>query len=52
MIPKGLTSSVINRASLPALTTDEVALLRAWVDQGAECPAGVLLASPKIEKQR
>jgi ankyrin repeat protein len=36
----------------PALTTDEVALLRAWIDQGAEWPTGVLLTSPKIEKQR
>jgi hypothetical protein len=35
-----------------ALSPDEVALLRAWIDQGAEWPAGVLLTSPKIEKQR
>ncbi|HEX2522620.1 MAG TPA: DUF1549 domain-containing protein, partial [Terriglobia bacterium] len=27
------------------LTTDEVALLRAWIDQGAEWPAGVILRS-------
>ena len=36
----------------PALSPDEVALLRAWIDQGAEWPAGVLLTPPKIEKQR
>jgi hypothetical protein len=35
-----------------ALSPDEVALLRAWIDQGAEWPAGVLLTPPKIEKQR
>jgi ankyrin repeat protein len=31
------------RQRFPALTTDEVALLRAWIDQGAEWPTGVLL---------
>jgi ankyrin repeat protein len=40
------------REKIPALKTNEVALLRAWIDQGAEWPAGVLLTSPKIEKQR
>src|SRR5262249_38918808 len=40
------------RKSFPALTADEVALLRAWIDQGAEWPAGVLLSSPTIENQR
>jgi hypothetical protein len=35
-----------------ALTTDEIALLRAWIDQGAEWPRGVLLTPPKIEKGR
>jgi hypothetical protein len=40
------------RERFPALTTDEVALLRAWIDQGAEWPAGVLLTLPTIEKQR
>jgi ankyrin repeat protein len=40
------------RERFAALTTDEVALLRAWIDQGAEWPTGVLLISPKIEKQR
>jgi hypothetical protein len=40
------------RERFPALTTDEVALLRAWIDQGAEWPTGMLLTSPKIEKHR
>jgi ankyrin repeat protein len=39
------------RQRFPALTTDDIALLRAWIDQGAEWPAGVLLRSPKMEKQ-
>ena len=40
------------RKRFPALKTDEVALLRAWIDQGAEWPNGVLLSVPKLEKQR
>jgi len=40
------------RERFPALTTDEVALLRAWIDQGAEWPSGVSLTPPKPEKQR
>jgi hypothetical protein len=40
------------RKRFPALRTDDVALLRAWIDQGAEWPAGALLAEPKIEKPR
>jgi hypothetical protein len=40
------------RDIFPALTTDEVALLRAWIDQGAEWPTGGLLTSPRAEKQR
>jgi hypothetical protein len=39
------------RERAPALTTDEVALLRAWIDQGAEWPTGVSLASPQSAKQ-
>jgi ankyrin repeat protein len=31
---------------------DDVALLRAWIDQGAEWPKGVSLASPKVGKSR
>jgi ankyrin repeat protein len=40
------------REKFPGLKTDEVALLRAWIDQGAEWPMGVLLTAPKIQKQR
>ena len=40
------------RERFPALTTDEVALLRAWIDQGAEWPPGVLLASPEMKNQQ
>ena len=35
-----------------ALSPDEVALLRAWIDQGAKWPTGVLLTPPRIEKPR
>ena len=40
------------RKRFPALGTNEVAPLRAWIDQGAECPKDVLLSSRKFEKQR
>jgi ankyrin repeat protein len=40
------------RQRFPALKTDEVALLRAWIDQGAEWPTGLLLTSSNIEKRR
>ena len=39
------------RDRFPALSPDEVALVRAWVDQGAEWPTGVSLTSPKLAKQ-
>lgn len=40
------------RTRFPALTTDEVALLRAWIDQGAEWPKDVSLSAPKAGKRR
>jgi hypothetical protein len=40
------------RKRFPALKTDEVALLRAWIDQGAEWPKDVSLSAPGIETQR
>jgi hypothetical protein len=40
------------REKYPGLTTDEVAILCAWIDQGAEWPTGVLLAAPMLEKHR
>jgi ankyrin repeat protein len=39
------------RKTFPALGTDDVALLRAWIDQGAEWQKDVLLTSPKIAKR-
>ncbi len=38
------------RERFPALTSAEVALLRAWIDQGAEWPSGVSVAPTKPEK--
>jgi hypothetical protein len=40
------------REKYPALKPDEVTLLRAWIDQGAEWPSGAVLEAPAIEKQR
>jgi ankyrin repeat protein len=40
------------RDRFPALTADEIALLRAWIDQGAEWPTGALTASPPNPKRR
>ena len=40
------------RKRFPALRTDDVALLREWIDQGAEWPKDVSLSLPKIEKRR
>ena len=40
------------RRRFPTLSTDDVALLRAWVDQGAEWPKGVWLSSPEVERPR
>lgn len=34
------------RDRYPGLTPQERDLLRAWVDQGADCPAGVTLRVP------
>jgi ankyrin repeat protein len=38
------------RERFRGLTADEVALLRTWIDQGAEWPTGVLLTSPRFKK--
>ncbi len=40
------------RTRFPALGTDDVALLRTWIDQGAEWPKDVSLSGPKPEKRR
>jgi mono/diheme cytochrome c family protein len=34
------------RGEYPALSPEEIARLRAWIDQGASWPQGVVLASP------
>jgi len=39
------------RERFPGLTTDEIALVRAWIDQGAEWPTGVLLTTPQMKKR-
>ena len=36
------------RKRFPALRTNDIALLRAWIDQGAEWPKDVPLVAPKI----
>ena len=46
MPPKG------QRKRFPALTADDVAVLRAWIDQGVAWPKGMSLASPEIKGQR
>jgi N-acyl-D-amino-acid deacylase len=51
-VPESEMPPVAVRKKFPALKTDDVALLRAWIDQGAEWPTGVLLTSPRVEKQR
>ena len=40
------------RKRFPALKPDDFALLRAWIDQGAEWPKDVSFSSPKIQKHR
>lgn len=40
------------RDKFPALSKEEVTLLRRWIDQGAEWPNGVTLATPKSETPR
>ncbi len=40
------------RSRFPALRRDEVTLLRAWIDQGAEWPKDVSLAPPKAGRSQ
>jgi hypothetical protein len=51
MAPDSEMPSRAVRDRFPALSPDEVALVRAWVDQGAAWPTGVSLASPQFPKQ-
>jgi hypothetical protein len=41
------TMTGLSTDSFRCAVPDEVALLGAWIDQGAEWPAGVLLTRPK-----
>ena len=40
------------RNRFPALRTDEVMLLSAWIDLGAEWPKDVSLAAPKVGRSQ
>jgi ankyrin repeat protein len=40
------------RGRFPALSPGDVALLRAWIDQGAEWPKDALLSAPEVGKPR
>jgi hypothetical protein len=51
-VPESEMPPKASQERFPALTMDEVALLRAWIDRGADWPTGVLLTSPRIKKQR
>jgi hypothetical protein len=50
-VPESEMPPRVVRGRFPALTANEVALLQAWIDQGAEWPTGVSLASPQFAKQ-
>jgi ankyrin repeat protein len=51
-MPESEMPPVTVRKRFPALTSDEVTLLRAWIDRGAEWPAGVSLTAQTPQKQR
>jgi ankyrin repeat protein len=40
------------RTKFPALGADDVALLRAWIDQGAEWPKDLSLSAPRRQERR
>jgi hypothetical protein len=40
------------RGRFPALRADDVALLRAWIDQGAEWPKDVSVSAPGVDPRR
>ena len=50
-VPESDMPPMAVRDRFTALSPDEVALVRAWIDQGAEWPAGVSLALPQFAKQ-
>jgi mono/diheme cytochrome c family protein len=49
-VPESEMPPKATRAKFPRLSKDEVALLRAWIDQGAEWPKDVTLTLPKSDK--
>jgi hypothetical protein len=50
-VPVSMPPTAVRKRIL-ALTKAEVALLRAWIDQGADWPTRALLISPRIKKPR
>ncbi len=52
IVPDSAMPPRSQRGKFPALRTGDVALLRAWIDQGAEWPDGVVLSATTIEKPR
>ena len=50
-VPESEMPPRARRDRFPGLAPDELALLRAWIDQGAEWPKGVELIPPRIARQ-
>jgi ankyrin repeat protein len=48
-VPDSEMPPKVKRDRFPALSKEEVALVRAWIDQGAQWPNGAQLAAPKTE---
>jgi hypothetical protein len=46
-VPESEMPPLAARQKFPGLTADEVALLCAWIDQGAEWPTDMFLSPPK-----
>jgi ankyrin repeat protein len=51
-VPDSQMPPKVARMRFPALRPDDVALLRAWIDQGALWPTDVNLSSAKLERSR
>jgi hypothetical protein len=51
-VPDSEMPPMSQREKYPALMGDDIALLRAWIDQGAEWPTGLRLSAPKVEDRR
>jgi ankyrin repeat protein len=48
-VPDSEMPPMSQREKYPALMGEDIALLRAWIDQGAEWPTGLRLSAPKVE---